>query len=94
MVVGHAVTGNVLQVYAVAYDNPIPGYGTKTVGNLRLFDCQPMSEFKLASFNEGKYSEVKLPSQHHPLPKEPSHQVKHVKLRSSLADPKSSKQIT
>ncbi|KAK9849013.1 hypothetical protein WJX84_009521 [Apatococcus fuscideae] len=46
------------QVYAVAYDNPIPGYGTKTVGNLRLFDCQPMSEFKLASFNEGKYSEA------------------------------------
>ena len=30
-----------MQVYAVAYDNPIPGYGTKTVGNLRLFDCQP-----------------------------------------------------
>lgn len=46
-------------MYAVAYDNPIPGYGTKTVGNLRLFDCQPLSEFKLASFNEGKYSEVR-----------------------------------
>ncbi len=47
-----------MQVYAVAYDNPIPGYGTKTVGNLRLFDCQPAQEFKLESFNQGKYSEV------------------------------------
>ena len=47
-----------LQVIAAAYDNPIPGYGTNTVGNLRLWESKPVNEFKLDEFNEGHYVEV------------------------------------
>lgn len=49
-----------LQVIAACYDNPIPGYGTNTVGNLRLWESRPVTEFKLDEFNEGHYVEVKL----------------------------------
>ncbi len=49
---------SVLQVYAVAYDNPIPGFGTNNVTNLRLFESQPVKEFDLDSFNEGNFDEV------------------------------------
>ena len=45
---------------AAAYDNPIPGYGTNTVGNLRLWESKPVNEFKLDEFNEGHYVEVFL----------------------------------
>ena len=48
------------QVYAQAYDNPIPGYGTKTVGNLRLFEATPVTEFALDAFNEGDYANAVL----------------------------------
>ena len=47
-----------LQVIAACYDNPIPGYGTNTVGNLRLWESKPVTEFKLDEFNEGHYIEV------------------------------------
>ena len=47
-----------LQVIAACYDNPIPGYGTNTVGNLRLWESRPVTEFKLDEFNEGHYVEV------------------------------------
>ena len=47
-----------MQVYAKAYDNPIPGYHTKTVGNLRLFEAVPVSEFSLDAFNEGAYDKA------------------------------------
>ncbi len=43
---------------AVAYDNPIPGYKTTTVGNLRLWDAEPLNEFDLAAFNDGDYEKV------------------------------------
>ncbi len=46
------------QVIAACYDNPIPGYGTNTVGNLRLWESKPVNEFKLDEFNEGHYVEV------------------------------------
>ena len=46
------------QVIAKAYDNPIPGYGTATVGNLRLWEALPVNELNLGLFNEGKFSEV------------------------------------
>mmetsp|Transcript_21955 Transcript_21955/g.37564 ORF Transcript_21955/g.37564 Transcript_21955/m.37564 type:complete len:868 (-) Transcript_21955:290-2893(-) len=46
------------QVDAMAYDNPIPGYGTTTTTNLRLWDAQPLSEFDLASFNAGDYEKA------------------------------------
>ena len=49
---------HVLQVIAACYDNPIAGYGTNTVGNLRLWESRPVTEFKLDEFNEGHYVEV------------------------------------
>lgn len=51
-----------VQVIAACYDNPIPGYGTNTVGNLRLWESRPVTEFKLDEFNEGHYVEVKATS--------------------------------
>lgn len=48
------------QVIAKAYDNPIPGYKTKTVGNLRLWQATSPNEFDLQKFNEGKYDEARL----------------------------------
>ena len=48
-------------MYAQAYDNPIPGYNTKTVGNLRLFEALPETEFELHYFNEGDFPKVSSP---------------------------------
>lgn len=42
-------------VEAVAYDVPIPGYGTKNTINIRLWSSKPKKEFDLKSFNEGNY---------------------------------------
>jgi len=36
-----------LQVEAVAYDNPIPGYGTRNTLNLRLWAAKPSNQFDL-----------------------------------------------
>ena len=47
-----------VQVLAKAYDNPIPGFKTPTVGNLRLWEALPVAEFDLSAFNEGKYDKV------------------------------------
>ena len=47
-----------VQVIAKAYDNPIPGFGTHTVGNLRLWEALPVSELDLDKFNEGKFAEA------------------------------------
>jgi len=38
-----------LQVEAVAYDNPIPGYQTNNTINLRLWAAKPSGEFDLVS---------------------------------------------
>eukprot|EP00884_Botryococcus_braunii_P009371 jgi/Botrbrau1/18435/Bobra.0072s0023.1 len=46
-------------VLAKAYDNPIPGYHTKTVGNLRLWQALSPTEFDLQKFNDGKYDEAR-----------------------------------
>lgn len=54
-----ANVGVIWQVIAACYDNPIPGYGTNTVGNLRLWESKPVNEFKLDEFNEGHYVEVR-----------------------------------
>ncbi|KAG4303970.1 hypothetical protein PORY_002623 [Pneumocystis oryctolagi] len=43
------------QVLAVAYDVPIPGYGTNNTNNLRLWASRPMSEFDFSKFNAGDY---------------------------------------
>ena len=47
-------------MFAQAYDNPIPGYNTKTVGNLRLFEAVAEHEFQLEYFNEGDFAKVRL----------------------------------
>ncbi|KAF9039949.1 glycogen phosphorylase [Panaeolus papilionaceus] len=43
------------EVLAVAYDVMIPGYGTKTTNNLRLWESKPKRGFDLNSFNAGNY---------------------------------------
>ena len=42
-------------VLAMAYDSPIPGYGTRTVNNMRLWSAQATRDFDLRYFNEGNY---------------------------------------
>lgn len=42
-------------VVAVAYDTPIPGYGTYNTNNMRLWSSKPSHEFDLACFNAGNY---------------------------------------
>ncbi len=42
-------------VLAMAYDNPIPGYATSTVNNLRLWSARATRDFDLRYFNEGNY---------------------------------------
>ena len=40
---------------AMAYDNPIPGFGGETVNNMRLWSAKSSHEFDLTYFNEGNY---------------------------------------
>ncbi|RDX93826.1 Glycogen phosphorylase 1, partial [Mucuna pruriens] len=42
-------------VEAVAYDNPIPGYGTRNALNLRLWAAKPSNQFDLEAYNTGDY---------------------------------------
>mgnify|MGYP000203295225 CR=1 FL=1 len=42
-------------VMAMAYDTPIPGYGTETVNNMRLWAAKATRDFELKYFNEGNY---------------------------------------
>ncbi|MDZ4202442.1 MAG: glycogen/starch/alpha-glucan phosphorylase [Gallionella sp.] len=42
-------------VMAMAYDTPIPGYGTATVNNMRLWAAKASRDFDLGYFNEGNY---------------------------------------
>lgn len=42
-------------VEAVAYDNPIPGYGTRNTINLRLWAAKPSNKFDLEAYNTGDY---------------------------------------
>jgi len=43
------------EVMAMAYDIPIPGYGTHNVNNLRLWAARASQDFDLRYFNEGDY---------------------------------------
>ncbi|KAJ2508406.1 Non-essential glycogen phosphorylase [Coemansia sp. RSA 1939] len=40
---------------AMAFDVPVPGYGTTNVGNIRLWSCKTNSLFDLNKFNAGDY---------------------------------------
>lgn len=42
-------------VMAMAYDTPVPGYGTSTVNNMRLWSAKSSRDFNLHYFNEGNY---------------------------------------
>ncbi len=42
-------------VVAMAYDVPVPGFGTETVNNLRLWAAKAAREFDLRHFNDGNY---------------------------------------
>src|SRR5438128_8306360 len=42
-------------VMAMAYDTPVPGFGTTTVNNMRLWSAKASREFNLKYFNEGNY---------------------------------------
>ena len=42
-------------VLAMAYDTPIPGFGTQTVNNMRLWSAKATREFQLNYFNHGNY---------------------------------------
>ncbi|KAI9487655.1 MAG: glycosyl transferase [Benjaminiella poitrasii] len=43
------------KVQAMAYDVPIPGFDTKSCGNIRLWSAKPLKTFDFASFNDGDY---------------------------------------
>ncbi len=45
-------------VVAMAYDVPVPGYGTDTVNNLRLWSAKAAREFDLRHFNDGNYEKA------------------------------------
>ncbi|CAK7350531.1 unnamed protein product [Dovyalis caffra] len=42
-------------VEAVAYDNPIPGYGTRNTITLRLWAAKPSDQMDMESYNTGDY---------------------------------------
>jgi starch phosphorylase len=44
-------------VVAMAYDVPVPGYGTDTVNTLRLWSAKATEEFDLGQFNQGNYEQ-------------------------------------
>ena len=48
---GRAVWAGGQEVVAVAFDVMIPGYGTKTTNNLRLWESRSKRGFDLNSFN-------------------------------------------
>ncbi|BFZ11567.1 hypothetical protein BsWGS_14606 [Bradybaena similaris] len=42
-------------LFAMPYDNPIPGYSNNTVNTLRLWSCKAPNSFHLHFFNNGEY---------------------------------------
>lgn len=47
-------------VYAMPYDNPIPGYNNNVVNTLRLWSAKSPVEFNLKFFNDGDYIQAVL----------------------------------
>ena len=45
-------------VMAMAYDTPVPGYGGRTVNNMRLWSAKSSRDFELRYFNQGNYIEA------------------------------------
>ncbi|GMH36665.1 hypothetical protein BSKO_04538 [Bryopsis sp. KO-2023] len=51
------------QITAIAYDTPIPGFGTNNTINLRLWAAKPARLFDLEAFNTGDYVQAILAKQ-------------------------------
>lgn len=51
---------NTQVVFAMPYDNPIPGYGNNIVNTLRLWSAKSPIEFNLKFFNDGDYIQAVL----------------------------------
>lgn len=47
-------------VFAMPYDNPIPGYGNNVVNTLRLWSAKSPADFNLKFFNDGDYIQAVL----------------------------------
>ena len=43
------------EIMAMAYDTPVPGFGGKTVNNMRLWSAKSSRDFDLRYFNQGDY---------------------------------------
>lgn len=43
------------EIMAMAYDTPVPGFGGKTVNNMRLWAAKSSRDFDLNYFNQGNY---------------------------------------
>ena len=50
------VTMEGLTVAAVPYDMPIVGYGLRSIGTLRLWQCESLNEFDFDAFNDQDYA--------------------------------------
>lgn len=74
-------------VEAVAYDNPIPGYGTRNTINLRLWAAKPSDQHDMESYNTGDYINAIINRQHAETissvlyPDDRSHQGKELRLK-------------
>ncbi|RHZ79651.1 hypothetical protein Glove_143g17 [Diversispora epigaea] len=86
-------------IQAVAYDVPIPGYGTKNCINIRLWSSKPKRKFDLKHFNEGQYEKavqaqmeaenitaVLYPNDNHMVGKELRLKQQYFWVAASLAD--------
>ena len=47
-----------LSVLAVPYDMPVIGYGAKSIGTLRLWQCESLHEVDFSLFNQQKYQKA------------------------------------
>lgn len=57
-------------VMAVPYDTPVPGYDTRTINKLRLWQAQAYDQFDLQHFNSGDYLEaVRKKTEHETISK-------------------------
>ena len=50
-----AATGSYQSVMAIPYDMPIVGYNNKIVNTLRIWDAEPITDFRLDLFDKGEY---------------------------------------
>ena len=75
------------EVMAQAFDTPVPGYGTSTVNNMRLWSARASQDFNLNQFNDGNYLKaVEEKSQSENLskvlyPNDTTHQGRELRLK-------------